>query len=156
MAEVDLVDGLPGSTARRPRRWCWRCPTRRPDVCWRPSLDDVAALLDDPFDPILALTAVWDERCWDHDGVFVNGSDVLAWVADDGRRRGDGAPVLVAHSTPTLARQHLEDPDGARGVLVAELRSVLDLPEPRHAEVHRWTFAKPAPARTRGSADPSC
>ena len=98
---------------------------------------------------------MWDERHWDHDGVFVNGSDVLSWVADDGRRRGDGAPVLVAHSTPDLARSHLADPDGARDVLVAELRSALAVPEPRHAEVHRWTFAKPSRVERDGRTVPA-
>ncbi|QIK66704.1 NAD(P)-binding protein [Nocardioides sp. HDW12B] len=114
-----------------------------------PGLADVAEQLDDPFEPILALTAVWDERTWDLDGAFVNGSDVLGWVADDGRRRGDGAPVLVAHSTPDLARGHLEDPAAAGPALVAELRAVLDLDEPRHTEVNRWTFAKPTGSRER-------
>ncbi len=114
-----------------------------------PGLVDVAERLDDPFEPILALTAVWDQRSWDLDGAFVNGSDVIGWVADDGRRRGDGAPVLVAHSTPELARGHLEDTDAARPALVTELCALLDLDPPRHTEVHRWTFAKPTGSRER-------
>ena len=47
------------------------------------------------FEPVLALVAGWAERCWDFDGLFVNDHESLAWVADDGRRRGDDAPVLV-------------------------------------------------------------
>ena len=35
------------------------------------------------------------------------------WIADDGDRRGDGAPVLVAHTTAELAARHLDDPDAA-------------------------------------------
>ncbi len=74
---------------------------------------------------------------------------MIGWVADDGRRRGDGAPVLVAHSTPELARGHLEDTDAARPALVTELCALLDLDPPRHTEVHRWTFAKPTGSRER-------
>ena len=148
-AEVDLVDEMPRVDGRAASAVVLAMPDPQARRLLAPALGDVAAHLDDPFDPILALTAVWDERRWDHDGVFVNGSDVLSWLADDGRRRGDGAPVLVAHSTPALARPHLADPDAALPALVAELCSVLGLPEPRHAEVHRWTFAKPAGTRAQ-------
>ncbi|HEY0240073.1 MAG TPA: FAD-dependent oxidoreductase, partial [Friedmanniella sp.] len=69
-----------------------------------PAYAALAARLDDPFDPVLALTATWSERSWpDVQGAFVAGDPVLTWVADDGRRRGDGAPVLVAHSTAEFA-----------------------------------------------------
>lgn len=149
VAAVDLVDGAPRVDGRAAPAVVLAMPDPQARRLLAPALEDVVAHLDDPFNPILALTAVWDERHWDHDGVFVNGSDVLSWVADDGRRRGDGAPVLVAHSTPDLARGHLADPDAARDVLVAELCAALAVPEPRHAEVHRWTFAKPSGSRER-------
>lgn len=111
-------------------------------------LRDEGDVLTDPFDPILALTTVWDRRRWDLDGAFVNGDEDLSWVADDGRRRGDGAAVLVAHSTPGRARQHLADPAEAVEVLTTALRRVLAIDEtPRHAEVHRWTYAKPTGSR---------
>ena len=42
---------------------------------------------------------------------FVNDDPDLSLVADDGARRGDGAAVLVAHSTAELAGRHLDDPD---------------------------------------------
>jgi len=87
------------------------------------------------------------ERTWAFDGVFVNGDDDLAWVADDGRRRGDDAPVLVAHTTPERAARHLEDPEGAGPLLVAALRRVLGLPEPESHLVKRWSLARPVGAR---------
>lgn len=60
------------------------------------------------FEPVLALSAGWPERDWDRlDGVFVNGDERLSWIADDGSRRGDGAPVLVAHSTASWAARQL-------------------------------------------------
>ena len=64
----------------------------------------VAGVLDREWEPVLALAARWTERAWDLDGAFVNDDPDVAWIADDGRRRGDDAPVLVAHSTPDRAR----------------------------------------------------
>jgi renalase len=115
----------------------------------------LAALLDRTFEPVLALAATWRERTWDDvsptgrfDGAFVNGDPVVAWVADDGRRRGDDAPVLVVHSTPELASRHLEDPAGAGPEMVTALRRLMALPEPDDVHVHRWTFARPAGQRS--------
>jgi len=107
------------------------------------------AVVDRDYDPVLALVARWPERTWaaDLDGAFVAGHDVLAWVADDGRRRGDGAPVLVAHSTSSFARDHLAQPEEALGPLTNALRRLLTLPEPTQAFVQRWSYAKPAGPR---------
>ena len=112
-----------------------------------PERDD----LDRASDPVLALAATYADRAWAgtvdplFDGAFVNGDDVLDFVADDGRRRGDGAPVLVAHSTSEFAAQHLEAPEGARPALVEALGRVLSLEQPpRSTHVHRWSLAKPA------------
>lgn len=109
-----------------------------------PLAEQVRRGLDRTWEPVIAVAARWPERTWDLDGAFVNGHDVLAWVADDGRRRGDGAPVLVAHSTPGFAAQHLADPQASGPEVVAALREVLGLEEPVATHVHRWTFAKPA------------
>ncbi|HSK55021.1 MAG TPA: FAD-dependent oxidoreductase [Jiangellales bacterium] len=98
------------------------------------------------WEPVLALAAGWGERCWPElDGVFVDESPVLTFLADDGRRRGDGAPVLVAHSTVVLAGLHLDQPDGAREVMLEEMRRVLGIDRPPEwAFVKRWSLAKPA------------
>lgn len=109
-----------------------------------------AAVRDRDWEPVLALAAGWDERGWDpaFDGCFVEGSEVLGWVADDGRRRGDDAPVLVAHSTSPYAAGHLADPDAATGGLVEALRGVLHLEAaPAWTRVQRWTYARPAAPR---------
>lgn len=65
-----------------------------------------AALVEVPdavaFDPVIAVACGFDERTWDFaTGQFVNDHPDLSFVADDGTRRGDGAPVLVAHTTPS-------------------------------------------------------
>lgn len=101
------------------------------------------------WEPVMALVAVYDRRLWPElDGVFVNDDAVLTWIADDGRRRGTGAPVLVAHSTAPVAAAHLAEPAGAGPVLVDALTRVLDLPcAPQWSRVKRWTFAKPLAAR---------
>ncbi len=97
------------------------------------------------WEPCLALVARYDERVWPElDGVFVNDSAVLTFIADDGRRRGDGAPVLVAHSHPVLAAAHLDDPEGAGDVMLRELEAVLGVTaSPTSVLVKRWSLAKP-------------
>lgn len=124
-----------------------------PDPQARRLLDQghpLAVRLDREFEPVLALAARWPQRTWDDqsptgrfDGAFVNDDPVLSWVADDGRRRGDDAPVLVAHSTPDFAGRHLVEPAEAGPEMVRALRDVMDLPDPTETYVHRWTFARP-------------
>lgn len=109
-----------------------------------------SALADRVWEPVLALAAGWDERSWDDafDGCFVHGSDVLGWVADDGRRRGDGAAVLVAHSTSPFAAPRLADPDAAGPDLLAATRGVLGIDaQPSWSRVQRWSVARPAGPR---------
>jgi renalase len=100
--------------------------------------------------PALAVVLGWSQRRWPADlhGAFVHDDPVVEWIADDGDRRGDSAPVLVAHTTPDLASQNLEDPAAAVPAVVAAVRSALGIDdEPAWTEVHRWTFARPAAPR---------
>ncbi|RBY94959.1 NAD/FAD-dependent oxidoreductase [Blastococcus sp. TBT05-19] len=100
--------------------------------------------------PVLAVVLGWSGRRWPADlhGAFVHDSPVLEWIADDGDRRGDGAPVLVAHTTPEVAARHLDDPDAAVPAVVDAVRSVLGIDaDPGWTAVHRWSFAKPAAPR---------
>ena len=129
MPDPQAVDLLPSSTAAQlldGSDWDWR--------------------------PAITVYAAWTERCWPEvDGVFVDGSAIVAWVADDGRRRGDGAPVLVAHSTAVFAASRLDDPASAVPHVLEELGKVLGRPlrEPEWARAHRWSLAsstRPRPA----------
>jgi predicted NAD/FAD-dependent oxidoreductase len=100
--------------------------------------------------PTLAVVLGWPARQWPADlhGAFVQEDPVVEWVADDGDRRGDGAAVLVAHTTPGFAAGHLADPEAAVGAVAAAVGRALGIaspPEWTHA--HRWTFAKPADPR---------
>jgi renalase len=102
------------------------------------------------WDASLAVVLGWSERRWPADlhGAFVHDSPDVEWLADDGDRRGDGAPVLVAHTTPELAARHLDDPDAAVPAVVAAVTAALGIDTaPEWTAVHRWTFAKPADPR---------
>ena len=109
----------------------------------------VSALLQDAgqWEPTVAVALGWESRQWDAElrGAFVNDSDAIGFIADDGDRRGDGAPVLVAHSTAELARHHLEDPDAAIPPILDEVSRMLGITTPPSwTYAHRWTFARPA------------
>ena len=114
-----------------------------------PAAPAAAALSGRDWSPSLALAAGFAERTWpaDFDGAFVNDSAILTWVADDGRRRGDGAPVLVAHTTPAYAAPRLADPQAALPEALRELRTLLDLPAPQWSFLQRWTYAQPVGRR---------
>ena len=99
---------------------------------------------------MLAVVLGWSGRRWPADlhGAFVHDSPVLEWIADDGDRRGDAAPVLVAHKTPELAAGHLADPEAAVPAVVSAVRSVLGIvADPEWTAVQRWSLAKPAAPR---------
>jgi renalase len=102
------------------------------------------------WQPAIAVALGWPQRRWPADlhGAFVHDSPAIDWVADDGDRRGDGAPVLVAHTTAELAGRHLEQPEGVVPDVVAAVRAALGIPdEPAWTHAHRWTFARPASPR---------
>lgn len=111
-------------------------------------LDDRIPESSITWEPVIAVTCVFDERSWlDLDGVFVNDDPVLTWIADDGRRRGDDAPVLVAHVHPVLSAGHLAEPAGVVPQAVAGVRRVLGIGDyPAWVDAHRWTYAKPLTA----------
>lgn len=112
-------------------------------------LSGLAAELGDPWDPVVTVYARWDRRWWpqDLDAAFVADDDVISLVADDGRRRGDGEPVLVVHTTPERAAQHLDDPSGAIEPVLAHLAAVLGAPDgapaPSTVGAMRWSVSAP-------------
>lgn len=104
--------------------------------------------IEHTWEPVIAVTLVFHERVWANiDGVFVNDDPILTWIADDGRRRGDDAAVLVAHVNPVLAAGHLHDPTAVIPHVIAAVRRVLDIEEqPEWVETHRWSLARPLDA----------
>lgn len=104
------------------------------------------------WEPVIAVVLRWDERQWDADlhGAFADGDADVSFIADDGDRRGDGAPVLVVHTTADRARRHLDDPDAAIAPVLAATRRLLRIDaDPVSTHAHRWTFARPTQATGR-------
>lgn len=111
-------------------------------------LVDVPAAADRAWNPVIAVALGFATRAWAPlPAAFVNDHPVLALVADDGDRRGDGAPVLVAHTTAEVARAHDAEPDGAVDPVVEALRDLLGVADPVWTHAHRWRFAAPADSR---------
>ena len=104
--------------------------------------------------PVIAAVLTYPSREWgDLRGAFVNDHPTLATVCDDGDRRGDGAPVLVAHSTAELAARHLANPEAAGPVLAEAAGQVLGLTAKPAVHVHRWTYAQPEAGETAYAVD---
>jgi renalase len=124
-----------------------------PDPQARRLLDDgspAAALLDGRgWEPVITVAAGWAHREWPPlTAAFVNDHPVLSLVADDGDRRGDGAPVLVTHTTGDVARRHDAEPDGAVAPALDALAALLGVRSaPVWTHAHRWRFAQPAEPR---------
>ncbi|HEX8305400.1 MAG TPA: FAD-dependent oxidoreductase [Jatrophihabitans sp.] len=150
------VDGRPASAV------LLAMPDPQARAILQPALAAERAGLYARFDPVLVLSAGWPERVWRRfDGMFVNGDERLSWIADDGSRRGDGAPVLVAHSTTSWAASRLttqdeddatqlatQDEDDAAQALLQALQDVLDIDTaPSWTRLDRWPHAKPAAGR---------
>jgi renalase len=95
--------------------------------------------------PAIAVAVGWAAREWaELPAAFVNDHPVLTLIADDGRRRGDGAPVLVAHTTAEVARAHQAEPDGAIGPVLDALRELLGVRgAPAWTLAHHWPHASP-------------
>lgn len=101
----------------------------------------LAAAREQSWSPVLSAVLTYSRRVWpDFRGAFVNDHPILATVCDDGDRRGDRAPVLVAHSTPEFA-------GGDAAKLAEAVNHLLDLDEmPDILEVD-WPYARPRPVQ---------
>lgn len=114
----------------------------------------VAAATAQTWRPVIAAVLTYPSRQWgDLRGAFVNDHPVLATVCDDGDRRGDGAPVLVAHSTAALAAEHLAHPETAGPILADATGELLGLGARPDVRVHRWTYAQPEPGDAAYATD---
>jgi renalase len=116
-----------------------------------PSSPAAVELAGREWRPVVAVAAGWTTRQWPElQAAFVNDHPVLSLVADDGDRRGDAAPVLVAHTTADVAREHGTAPDGAVAPVLAALRDLLDVrTTPVWTHAYRWPYASPALSRER-------
>jgi renalase len=111
-----------------------------------PQAARLTAVPEQRWSPVLAAVLTYPERVWaDFRGAFVNDHPVLGALFDDGDRRGDRAPVLVAHSTAEFARPRLNDPAAAAGELATAVAELMRINERPSVYVHRWSFATPEP-----------
>ena len=98
---------------------------------------DLPAARAQRWRPVLTAVLTYPERTWpDFAGAFVNDHLVLATVCDDGDRRGDRAPVLVAHSTPEAA-------DSSGPVMAEAVGQLLGITAEPAVELIRWPYAQP-------------
>jgi renalase len=94
------------------------------------------------WSPVLTAVLTYPERTWpDFHGAFVNDHPLLTTVCDDGDRRGDRAPVLVAHSTPGAY------PDGSDTAFARAVGELLAITGEPSVELFRWPYAQPRPER---------
>lgn len=113
--------------------------------------DDLAAvadLLEPEWAPVITVAARFRQRAWiGLDAMFVHNSPV-SLIVDDGRRRGDNAPVLVVHTTHETAQENLEDPSAVVGDVLAEVRRLVGpVGEPVWVRAKRWGAAEPLESR---------
>lgn len=110
--------------------------------------EERGVLAERRWEPLLALQAIFPSRTWPtFDAGFVQDDEVLEIVFDEGRRRGDNAPVLVADSTSEWAASRLDDPDASARPLAEALDRILGCGLPTETKVSRWTYSRPAEER---------
>jgi renalase len=101
---------------------------------------DLAPAREQSWLPSLAVVLTYETRVWpDFHGAFVNDHPILATVCDDGDRRGDRAPVLVAHATPEFAVS------GDSTKLAAAVGELLGIDEIPRIDEFPWPYATPSP-----------
>ncbi len=113
-------------------------------------LPAVAEPLEPQWQPVVSVVASYEQRTWAGlDAMFVHDSPV-SLIVDDGRRRGDGAPVLVVHCTHQSAAAHLDDPDAAVPLALGEISRLLGVTTPpRWVQAKRWGSATPVSTRAQ-------
>ncbi|MFF5296632.1 NAD(P)/FAD-dependent oxidoreductase [Paractinoplanes globisporus] len=105
------------------------------------AIADLAAAREQSWSPVVTAILSYAQRGWrDFSGIFVNDHPILSTVVDDGDRRGDRAPVLVAHSTAAFAE--CPDPGPQMAKAVAEL---LGAGDPVSVTTRHWPYAAPKP-----------
>ncbi|WP_433383383.1 NAD(P)/FAD-dependent oxidoreductase [Actinoplanes sp. CA-142083] len=106
------------------------------------AIADLPLTREQSWSPVVTAILTYGERSWsDFAGTFVNDHPILATVCDDGDRRGDRAPVLVAHSTSSFAVGR-SDPGPLMAKAVSE---ILDVGDPVSVETRYWPYASPRP-----------
>jgi predicted NAD/FAD-dependent oxidoreductase len=143
--EVEQVDPGPSVDGRASRAVVLAMPDPQTRDVLGTAVPNLSEGLDEEWRAVVTVVVSYPARTWrDVDAVFVHDSPVSLLV-DDGRRRGDGAPVLVAHLTHEVSARYLDDPAGAVPLALEEVRRLLGVgTEPAWVEARRWGSAEPA------------
>ncbi len=153
VAEVDLGEGQVEVDGEPARAVVLAMPDpQAADLLPQPVSDALDLGGHSDWVPSVAVWSVWGRRWWpDLDGVFVSDSATVTFVADDGRRRGDDAAVLVAHVAEPLAAANLDAPGAVVAPVLEALprlltesgRQAAPAEEPLWAGAHRWSLSRP-------------
>lgn len=104
---------------------------------------DVKALLEAGYDATLAVMAVLDGSSGLPSGHAADGSDAVAWLADNQQKGVSSIPALTIHSSAEFAARRLDDDPADWGAeLLAAARSLHDGDVVRH-RTHRWLYSAP-------------
>lgn len=146
--EVSSVGAGPNVDGARVRAVVLAMPDPQALDLLADDLPGVRDVLAQEWAPVITVVARFAQRSWiGLDGMFVHNSPV-SLIVDDGRRRGDNAPVLVAHTTHQMARQHLDDPDAVVPDVLAEMRRLVGpVADPVWVQAKRWGSAEPLESR---------
>lgn len=142
--EVSVVGAGPTVDGQRARAVVLAMPDPQARDLLGDDLRDVAEVLQPEWAPVITVVAAFARRSWiGLDGMFVHNSPV-ALIVDDGRRRGDNAPVLVAHTTHETAVATLDDPSAVVPDVLHEIRRLVGpVGEPTWVQAKRWGSAEP-------------
>ncbi|MEJ3655942.1 FAD-dependent oxidoreductase [Actinomycetes bacterium KLBMP 9759] len=137
------VDGEPAHTV------VLAMPDPQAERLLEPGTPAAARLVARGWRPVIAVVAGFARKDWpDLDAAFVNDHPLLSLVADDGSRRGDGAPVLVAHTTAGPSAAHAAEPAGVVPPVLDALRELLGVrTSPEWVVAHHWPHAAPEGTR---------
>lgn len=114
----------------------------------RPQAEALAGVpASQPWEAVSVAVAAFPRRTWPNFGAaFVNGSEDLTLVVDDGDRAGDGAPVLVLYRTGVQTPWPAIAPPDTTWLpaTLAAARRILQLPRPSWTAARTWRLAQPA------------
>jgi renalase len=146
--EVDRVGAGPTVDGRPVRAVVLAMPDPQARDLLGEDLAGLRGVLSPQWEPVITVVASYPQRTWvGLDGMFVHESPV-SLVVDDGRRRGDNAPVLVVHSAHEAAAEYLDDPARFVPTALAEISRLVGATEPVWAEAKRWGSATPTESRS--------
>ena len=83
-----------------------------------------------------------------YDAMFVNNHEVVSLIVNDGKRRGDNAPVINVITTSNYAKQRLENFANYADEVIDHALEIWNIQsEVVEKGITRWSIAQPSPAK---------